>query len=206
MNILEKLFGNQARVRLMRIFYLNSDKVITPKEVKKMAKVTSRAVSKETKLLLSLGFLGKRVRLDEVKKKNKKPKIKKVLGFSISDTFPLFSALRALVVGVSPVARENIFNFFKKYKKIKLVSIAGVFLDSASSSLVDLFIVGNVTKKGLLEKFIKRIEPDVGREINWTILSLSEFNDRVAMHDKFLRDFFESPNECLINKIEGIQF
>lgn len=185
MNILEKLFGSQARVRLIRLFYLNPTKIVTQKEATKMTKLSSRAISKEIKLLSLLGF---------VKKSAK--------GFAISETFPLFGALRGLVITTSPASRENILNFFKKFRKIKLVCIAGVFLDSEFlEQLTDLLIVGNGIKRGVLEKFIKKLEPDVGKEINWTILSLTEFNDRVAMHDKFLRDFFDSPNECLIDKI-----
>lgn len=153
-----------------------------------MAKVSSRVASKELKLLLSLGF---------VKKSARK-------GFAISETFSFFSALRGLVITASPAARGNLLNFFRKYRKIKLICIAGVFLDSVfADPLTDLLIVGNGIKRGILEKFIKKLEPDVGKEINWTILSLTEFNDRIAMHDKFLRDFFDSPNECLINKISA---
>lgn len=190
MNILEKLFGSQARVRLLRVFYLNPEKVLSKKEITKMSRVSSRAVGKEIKLLSFLGFL---------KKSGKK-------GFVLSENFPLFAALRALIIGAFPRLREDILNFFKKYRKIKLVSVGGVFMDSASvDALTDLLIVGNGVKRSVLEKFIKKLEPDAGKEINWTILSLTEFNDRVAMHDKFLRDFFDSPNECLINKIEGAQ-
>lgn len=186
MNILEKLFGSQARVRLMRAFYLNPEKIFTKKEVAKMARLSSRAASKEIKLLSALGFL----------KKNSRK------GFALTETFPFFSALRNLIVTASPASRENILNFFKKYRKIKLVSIAGVFMNSSfSDQITDLLIVGNGIKRGVLEKFMKKLEPDVGKEINWTILSFAEFNDRIAMHDKFLRDFFDSPNECLINKI-----
>ncbi|MEK7559762.1 MAG: hypothetical protein AAB522_00465 [Patescibacteria group bacterium] len=209
MNILEKLFGSQARVRLMRIFYLNPSGVLAKKEAASMARVSSRSASKEIKLLLSLGFLEKSKRFDEIKKslpagrQGKKPKNKKVEGFLVSETFPLFSALRNLIVTASPASRENILHFFKKYRKIKLVCIGGVFMDSSlPGALTDLLIVGNGIKKNILEKFIKKLEPDVGKEINWTILSFAEFNDRVAMHDKFLRDFFDLPNECLINKIE----
>ena len=187
MTILERLFGSPARVRLMRVFYLNPDKSLTLKEVSKMAKLSSRAVSKENKLLLSIGFL---------KKGGKK-------SFTISETFPLFSALRNLVITASPASRENLLNFFKKNKKIKLVAIGGVFLDSApGESDLDLLIVGNGIKKGAVEKFVKKMEPDIGKEINWSFLSLTEFNDRVAMRDKFLRDFFDSQNEFIINKIE----
>ena len=115
-------------------------------------------------------------------------------------------ALRNLVITASPASRENLLNFFKKNKKIKLVAIGGVFLDSApGESDLDLLIVGNGIKKGAVEKFVKKMEPDIGKEINWSFLPLSEFNDRVAMRDKFLRDFFDSQNEFIINKIEAAQ-
>ena len=152
-----------------------------------MAKLSKSAVSRENKLLSSIGFL---------KKSGKK-------GFVISETFPFFSALRNLVITASPASRENLLNFFKKHKKIKLVSIGGVFLDSVTSeSNLDLLIVGNGIKRGAVEKFVKKMEPDIGKEINWSFLSLTEFNDRVAMHDKFLRDFFDFPNEFVVNKME----
>lgn len=190
MNILEKLFGSQARVRLLRAFYLNPEKILAKKEIIKLSKISSRMAGKEIKTLFSLGFL---------KKSGKK-------GFVLSENFPLFSPLRALIIGASPGSREDVLNFFKKYRKIKLVCVGGVFMDSVSAdALTDLLIVGNGIKRSILEKFIKKLEPDVGKEINWTILSLLEFNDRIAMHDKFLRDFFDSPNECLINKIEITQ-
>jgi len=187
MTILERLFGSTARVRLMRVFYLNSEQSLTLKEVSKMAKLSSRVASKENKLLLSIGFL---------KKGGKK-------SFTISETFSLFLALRNLVITASPASRENLLNFFKKNKKIKLVAIGGVFLDSApGESDLDLLVVGNGIKKGAVEKFVKKMEPDIGKEINWSFLSLTEFNDRIAMRDKFLRDFFDSQNEFIINKIE----
>ena len=103
----------------MRIFYLNPSQVLTKKEIAKMARVPSGTASKETKLLLSLGFLKKSKRFDEVKRKGKKPKTKKVDGFLLAETFPLFSALRNLMVVASPASRENILNFFKKQKKNK---------------------------------------------------------------------------------------
>ena len=187
MNILEKLFGSPARVRLMRVFYLNPDKSLTLKEVSKMAKLSSRAVSKESKFLLSIGFL---------KRGSKK-------SFAVSEVFPFFLALRNLIVTTSPASRENLLSFFKKNKKIKLVAIGGVFLDSAPrESNLDLLIVGNGLKRGVVEKFVKKLESEVGKEINWSFLSLTEFNDRIAMRDKFLRDFFDSKNEFIINKID----
>lgn len=187
MNILEKLFGSHARVRLMRVFYLNSDKLLTLKEVSKMAKISSRVVAKENRLFLSVGFLKKGAQKS----------------FSVSETFPFFSALRNLVITASPASRESLLSFFKKNKKIKLVAMGGVFLDSVEGeSDLDLLVVGNGIKRTALEKFVKKLELVVGKEINWSFLSLTEFNDRIAMRDKFLRDFFDSKNEFIINKID----
>ena len=191
----------------MRVFYLNPENVVTQKTAAKMAKVSARVASREIKLFLTTGFLKKDTFFEEITtKKGKKIKSKKIHGFVVTETFPFFSALRNLVISALPFSREEILNFFKKYRKIKLVCVGGVFMNSSfDEQVTDMLIVGNGIKRGVLERFIKKLEPDVGKEINWTILSLAEFNERLAMHDKFLRDFFDSPNERLINKIEGAQ-
>lgn len=199
MNILEKLFGSGARVKLLRFFILSPEKVFAPKEAAKLLRVSPRAVSKEIRFLRSLGFLKKR------------PK-----GFVLSQTFPYLLALRNLLVNASPISREKMLKFFKNKGKIKLLALGGVFSNdfpalpagravdvSEDGSQLDLLIVGEL-KRGAVEKFIKKIEADVGKELNWTLLSNSEFDHRLSMHDKLLRDLLDYPHEFLINKL-GIE-
>src|SRR3989338_8619383 len=168
MHVLEKLFGSAARVKLLRLFLLSPEKVFTPKEAAKILKISRRAASKEAKFLKALGFLRKRPN-----------------GFTLSQTFPYLLALRGLLINASPVSRERMLKFFKNKGKIKLLVLGGIF--NASDSLesvteendnLDLLVVGEL-KRSAIEKFIKKIEAEVGKELNWTMLSLSEFEQRL---------------------------
>ena len=209
MNILEKLFGSGARVKLLRFFLLSPEKIFEPKEAAKVLRMSSGAASKEARFLLSLGFLKKAGRTDVfIKKSRNKSKIikKRVKGFQLSQTFPYFLALRNLLVGVSPEPRERMLRFFKNKGKIKLLVLGGIFSnDFAADALdpsgrLDLLVAGEL-KRGVAEQFIKKVEADIGKELNWTLMSAAEFDRRLAMHDKLLRDLFDYPHEFLINKL-----
>lgn len=189
MNILEKLFGSAARVKILKLFLLSPEKVFTSKEAGKILKISKNSASKEIRLLTSVNFLKKR------------PK-----GFQLSQTFPYLLALRNLLVSVSPEPRERMLRFFKNKGKIKLLVLGGVFSNDFavdtldSSGRLDLLIAGEL-KRGAAERFIKKIEADVGKELNWTLMSAPEFDRRLAMHDKLLRDLLDYPHEFLINKL-----
>ncbi len=188
---------------------MSPEKVFASKEAARLLRTSSGAVSKEIRFLKSVGFLKQTTRIDEFARKSKKrQKIlkKRVKGFALSQTFPYLLALRNLLVNASPVSREKMLKFFKNKGKIKLLVLGGVFsndfavdaLDSVGR--LDLLIVGAL-KRGAVERFIKKVEADIGKELNWTLLSAPEFDHRLSMHDKLLRDLLDFPHEFLINKL-----
>lgn len=192
MQVLEKLFGSSVRVKLLRFFLLSPEDIFTSKEAAKILKILRHSASREIRFLTSLGFLRKR------------PK-----GFALSQTFPYLLALRNLLVSASPVSREKMLKFFKNKGKIKLLVLGGIFNnDFAVDALeagrrLDLLIVGEI-KRGAVERFIKKIEAEVGKELNWSLLSSAEFDHRLSMHDRMLRDLLDYPHEFLINRL-GIE-
>jgi len=209
MQILEKLFGSGARVKMLRFFLLSPERVFTPKEAARVLKISFVAVSKEVKFLTGIGFIKKAQRIDEIAKKSrKKIKIlkKNVRGFGLSPTFPFALSLRNLLVNASPVSREKMTKFFKSRGKIKLVALGGIFardLDSGEPndfSRLDLLIVGEA-KRSQVADFVAKLESEIGKELNWTLLSRLEFEHRLSMHDRLLRDLFDYPHEFLINKL-----
>ena len=188
MQILEKLFGSAYRVKLLRLFLLSPEKIFTAKEAARILRISSKSASKEIHFLRSLSFLKKR------------PK-----GFVLSQIFPLLLPLRNLLINASPVSREKMLKYFKNKGKIQLLVLGGVFANenleiSDAATHLDLLIVGGI-KRGAVERFIKKIEAEVGKELNWTLLGQLEFEHRMSMHDKLLRDLFDYPHEFLINKL-----
>ena len=60
MEILGKILGNSARVKIMRLFLLNKSKGFASKEVAKRSRVNSTVARQELNLLSSVGFIKKR--------------------------------------------------------------------------------------------------------------------------------------------------
>ena len=214
MNILEKLFGGAARVRVMRFFLQNPDRVATSKELARLAGISAVSARREIHFLRAVGFIASAKRIDEVIKR-KKTKKQKISGFRFSADFPLAGPVRNLVIGASPVSREKIAHYFKNRNGIQLVALGGAFISAVSSGSdtiplseylddyqsLDLLIVGRKTTRSALDPFIKKLEAEMGRELMWALLAPAEFEHRRAMHDKFLRDLFDYPHEILINKL-----
>ena len=84
--------------------------------------------------------------------------------------------------------------------RVKLVILSGVFIN-AENSRADLLVVGDNLKKRKLAKFLKNLEADVGKEIDYVVLETEDFKYRYDMFDRFLRDVLEKPHEKLINKL-----
>ncbi len=209
MTTLEKLFGSAARVKLLRLFLLSPEKVFTHFEAAKVIKVSPELASTEVRSLTNMGFVKKTSRRDsvEIKKGNKIKTIKKKIeGRQLAPTFPLTLALRNLLITARPISREKMTQFFKGRGKIKLVALGGIFTDDLTdafrgdSTRLDLLVVGDL-KKGQAERFIRELESEIGKELNWTVLTSAEFDHRMSMHDKLLRDLLDFPHEFLINKL-----
>jgi len=64
------------------------------------------------------------------------------------------------------------------------VIVAGVLV-SGSASEVDLMLVGDVAP-AKVNALVKTIEHEVGRELNYSVLSYDDFYYRLSVRDKFI--------------------
>ena len=213
MTILEKIIGGPARLKVVRFFLQNPGRVVTSRELAKTVQVQSSAASRELAFARSIDLVKNGSRIDiSTSGKGKK---RKVSGFVLSSDFAFFQPLHNLVIGASPVSREKMTQYFKSKKGVQLVALGGVFVRdtfakenilsnteiSENDQRLDLLVVANKIKKNKIEPFIKKIELEVGKELVWALFSQREFEYRIGMHDKFLRDLFDYPHELLINKL-----
>jgi len=145
--------------------------------------------------LRKIGFLRKKT----IRKKTKEKKAG--IYFFVNPQFDFYSELRTLVLKSLPASLEKIFRQIKKLGRIKLAILSGVFLN-LDNSRVDLFIVGDGISKRRLESFLRNLEADVGRAINYAVFSTEDFNYRYEMFDRFILDILEKPHQKLINKLK----
>ena len=204
--VLEKLFSSAARIKIIRLFLLNHENLFTPTEISRRCKVLSSAMRREISVLKSIGFIKDKsetvetlISLKKGKIKNKKKRTK-INGFVLNNFFPLLNPLKKLVLNAAPLNKEKMVKNLGAVGRIKLVVLSGIFIQSDESRL-DILLVGDSVQKGKLERLIKNIEAEVGRELQYGLFSTKEFLYRMEMYDKFIRDIFDYPHEKVLNKL-----
>lgn len=187
MEILGKILGNGARVKIMRLFLLNRGKGFKSKDIVKRSRVSINLVRRELRLLASINFIKKRSRTAPE--------------WYFNSSFKYASEFEELLVRSDILNRQTILDNFKKVGQIKLLITSGVFIKS-DDSRVDLLIVGNKMKKGKIEKGVRKLEAEIGVELVYAIFDTKEFIYRLNMYDKLVRDILDYPHEVVLQAKE----
>jgi predicted transcriptional regulator len=185
--ILEQLFDSLVKVRLLKLFLRNKGQSFTLQEIAKRIKSNSSACQRQIRKLESIKFINSRV------KNGKKH-------YSVNRDFDFYNELRTLVLKSSPTSKEKILKRLRSLGRINLAILSGIFIN-VENARVDFLIVGDNIKKKNLSSFLRDLEAEVGREIDYVILSTEDFKYRYDMFDRFIRDVLEKPHEKLINKL-----
>lgn len=190
-NILAKIFGSPDRLKLLRLFLLNTNDVFPVKIIAKRAKIKAGSLRREIKLLFSIGFI--------IKKKKNAGK-KKIEGWALDSAFPLLFPLKKLVLDAMPVTKKDLLKKLGRIGRLKMVVLAGIFIHK-DDSRVDLLVVGDKLKKNILEKVLKEIEAEIGKELDYAFFETKDFLYRLNIYDKFIRDILDYPHQSILDKL-----
>ncbi|PCI29107.1 hypothetical protein COB55_02855 [Candidatus Wolfebacteria bacterium] len=205
MDILEKLFGSSARVKIMRLFLFNTDEVYDIDEVVSRVRVSKINTRKELVVLEKIGMLRKvSFTKDVEQKRGKKVKTvkKKVTGYEINSNFIYLSALQNLLINMMPLNTNHILKKLSTMGRMKLILVSGVFIQEWENTRVDILIVGDKLKIPAIELLVRTLEAEIGKEIRYAIFETHDFQYRVGVCDKLVRDILEYPHQKLIDKID----
>lgn len=137
------------------------------------------------------------IKLKNGKIKNNK---KRIQGISLDQSFSLLSPLKNLVVNSAPVSRHEIAKKIAKAGKVKLIIMSGVFIQDENSR-ADLLVVGDSLNRGLIDRIMRWIESEVGKELAYAIFTSEDFAYRLSMRDKFVRDIMDYPHEKILDRL-----
>jgi len=183
MEILEKILGSSARVKIMKLFLLNRGKGFKNKDIAKRSRVSPDIVRRELRLLASVNFIKKRSPTS--------------FDWYFNSFFKYAPQFEELLVRSHTLNKQTILDNFKNIGRIKLLIASGIFIKSGDSR-VDLLIVGNKMKKGKIEKGIRKLEALVGSELIYAVFETKEFVYRLNMYDKLVRDILDFPHEVVL--------
>lgn len=185
MEILGKILGSPAKVKIMRLFLLNPTKGFTNKDIAKRSRVNSSLVNKELKLLASINFIKKHAR-DE---------------WFFNTYFKYASEVEDLLINSDSLDKKTILDTFRKVGKVKLLIVSGIFIKNKDSR-VDLLIVGDKMSRAKIDEGIRKLEAEIGAELSYAIFDTKEFKYRLDMFDKLVRDIIDFPHEVILETKE----
>ena len=118
--------------------------------------------------------------------------------FQLNREYPLYHEVRSIVaktIGAIPLIAQSL----KRVEGISEAYLYGSFArnqqDAASD--IDVLVIGNPGSEALAEA-VRKLERQLGREINYTVLSRKEFESRRKRKDAFLEDVWHNKRVSLL--------
>lgn len=205
MEILGKLFGSPEKVKIMRLFLFNPNQPFDLGDVALKTKSAPKEVKREISELDKIGLIKKRIFFKEISTERKGEKKgeaikKKTNGWILSRAFPYLSELQDLLINAQLIRHGEILKRLSNVGKLKVVIVAGVFIQDWDSR-ADILIVGDNLKRFAVENAIKTIESEIGREINYAAFETQDFLYRLGICDKLIRDILDYQHEKILDRI-----
>lgn len=188
--ILESLFGSKERARLLRFFLQNPDQEYSYLEITRRNMLKGN-IKKEIENLKKIKFILRRAKNGNI-------------SYVLNRNFSFYPELKNLI------SKSNVYPQCKSIAKIgkignvKLAVISGVFINYEKGK-ADMIIVGDDIGRAKLRNLMASLEAEIGKEIDFVLMSSEEFKYRLNMLDKFILDFLEGPHEEIINKITWLK-
>ena len=179
--ILDALFTSQARVEVLKLFFLRSSGRHYLREISSLTDKPVRAVQRELARLESAELL-----ISSVEGNRKY--------FQANRQSPVFSELRALMAKTAGIADQLKKILQEQSDAIQVAFIFGSFArgSEAATSDIDLMIIGAITSREL-SRLLTPLKEQVGREINPVCIQVDEFRKNVENEDSFTQSIMEEP-------------
>ena len=200
-DFLSKVLGNAARAKVLRAFMFSPAELFTLPTVVKRSGIAAKAAAKEVKALQELGVIKKgklTIMLANGSKRTVGGKQKEQTWHFNTD-FKHGRALSKFVHEVSPVSHSSIILALKGSGRLAAVILSGSFVGDPTRP-ADLIIAADGLNEGRLERAIRTLEPEFGREIRYAAFSTTEFRYRLTVQDRLIRDTLDYPHLVLLDR------
>ncbi len=184
MEILGKILGSPARVKIMRLFLLNPKVGFTRKNIIKRSRVSADIAGREIRLLASVDFIKKHTNT-----------------WIFNPLFKYGKEFDRLLISSDTIDKKMIADNFKKVGRVKFLLVSGIFIKNKDTR-VDMLIVGDKLKRSKIEEEIRKLEAEIGTELSYAVFDTKEFIYRLDMYDKLVRDILDFPHEVILQSKE----
>lgn len=176
---LEYLFRTKGQILILKLFFLNPNKEFHQNEIARRTGLSPSYLTKELNKIEKIGLLSRREQGNLVLYKVDR---KGVIYDELKRIFLKYELLDEIIARELPT------------EHIKYAFIYGSFAQGkeTESSDIDLFIVGKIKENAILY-VIRKIEGEVGREVNYILWTEEEFRKKVREGVPLLRNIVNEP-------------
>lgn len=185
---LQKLFGSDARLKLLRLFLFNPKLTLTIPDAAGRSRVPERTARKELKIFSSVGL----IRRSPTRRGSG-------LRYSLNGDFAYVTVMQNLLLN-APERAKDIFERVRAAGVIKLIVVSGIFVGDWEGRL-DVLIVGDRIKDRKLRARMRKLESEIGRELRYAQMGSEDFLYRLNMNDKLVRDVLDYPHKIVLDRL-----
>ncbi len=178
--MIDALFGSKTRVKLLHLFLNNPDRSFYVREITRKIDEQINSVRRELANMLNIGIIV----TTENSANNR-------LYYEVNQQYTHYKPLRQIFSdgklrsAISVVGEVN--DWAKRLKPlgdIRIALFSGSLVQGADSE-VDVLLAGSVNKSQV-KKFLKELEEEEGRTLNYTVMGYEDFYYRLSIKDRFI--------------------
>lgn len=193
MRDIQEIIISKTRVKMLKLFFLNPEEMYYVRQISREINEQVNAVRRELARLLGAGLLKSEERGNR-------------LYYFLNKRYPYYQELQQIVVKSSGLGKK-IRKKRRKLGKLEFVMFSGKYVSGLTPNKdeVDMLFIGDVVLSEL-KALIKEEEENLGREINYAVFSLSEFDFRKTRRDPFVLDILYGSRVMVIgSEVEFVE-
>ncbi len=185
MTSLQDLMISRVRVKLIELFFHHPEEMYYVREITRLTREEINAVRRELDRMVSFSLLKSEQRGNRVY-------------YFLNPRYPFYQELRQMVAKTTGLG-VKLRQLKRKLGTLEFVMFSSRFVakQTLRQGEVDMLIVGDVVLPEL-EVLVKEQEKDLGREINYSVLTSDEFTFRKQRRDPFIMDVLYSGRVMII--------
>jgi hypothetical protein len=203
--MLEQLFGSKTRVRLLRLFLNTSTNVFFVRELTRKIGAQINAVRNELENLVEMGILevvvdgAGETEARTAGKRTKPQNAQKRKYYRLNTGSLIYPELRALFLKSRILLEKDFVRKVSQTGAVQLLILCGYFVGEEGGP-TDLFLVGRVNRDRV-SSIIKGFEREIGRELNYTIMTPQEYKYRRDVTDVFLYKILDAKKITVMDTV-----
>ena len=178
--MIDALFGSKTRVKLLHLFLNNPNRAFYVREITRKIEEQINSVRRELANMLSIGII-------QSDSSNNR------LYYEVNQNYVHYEPLKAIFAdsalsteSASPAAVSDWPKRLKAIGDVRVALLSGGLVRGSQSD-VDVLLAGNINKTQL-KRFVKQMEEEEGRQLNYTVMPYEDFYYRLSIKDRFITD------------------